>query len=55
MKRLAQAASLAALAATIVPPVLFFYNQTTLDVAKAWMLGAAVAWFIATPMWMDHQ
>jgi hypothetical protein len=52
MKRAAQAVSLAALAGTIGPPVLFFYGQIGLEPMKAWMLAAAVAWFAATPLWM---
>jgi len=52
MKRAAQLVSLAALAATILPPVLFFYGRMELDGMKAWMLAAALAWFAATPVWM---
>ena len=52
MKRAAQLLSLAALAATIVPPALFFADQMSLDAMKLWMLGAAIAWFAATPVWM---
>jgi TM2 domain-containing membrane protein YozV len=54
MKRAAQAVSFAALAGTIVPPVLFFYGQMGLEPMKAWMLAAAAAWFAATPLWMDR-
>jgi TM2 domain-containing membrane protein YozV len=54
MKRAAKAVSFAALAGTIVPPVLFFYGQVDLEVMKAWMLASAVAWFAATPLWMSR-
>ena len=52
MKRVAQAVSFAALAGTILPPVLFFYGQLPIEPMKAWMLASAVAWFAATPLWM---
>jgi TM2 domain-containing membrane protein YozV len=54
MKRAMKAASFMALAGTIVPPVLFFYGQMGLEPMKAWMLAAAVAWFAATPLWMNR-
>jgi hypothetical protein len=54
MKRVAKLVSLAALIGTILPPVLFFSDQMALDAMKAWMLLAAVAWFAATPLWMDR-
>ena len=54
MKRAARLVSLAALAVTIVPPVLYFYGHMDLDAAKGWMLAATVAWFVATPIWMDR-
>ena len=43
MKRAAQVVSLAALAGTILPPVLFFYGRMELDAMKAWMLGVTGA------------
>jgi hypothetical protein len=55
MKRAARLVSLAALAGTILPPVLFFYDRMDLDVMKWAMLVAAVAWFAATPIWMDRK
>jgi hypothetical protein len=54
MKRAAQLVSLAALVGTILPPVLFFSGQMALEPMKGWMLLAAVAWFAATPLWMDR-
>jgi hypothetical protein len=55
MKRAAQLVSLAALAGTIVPPVLFFVGQLQIEPMKWAMLVAAVAWFAATPVWMDRR
>jgi hypothetical protein len=50
----ARLVSLAALVATIAPPVLYFYGHMELDATKSWMLVAAIAWFVATPVWMDR-
>jgi hypothetical protein len=46
--------SLAALIGTILPPVLFFTGHVELDAVKLWMLVATIAWFAATPVWMDR-
>lgn len=54
MKAVARLVSLVALAGTIVPPVLFFTGAMTLASMQTWMLAAAVAWFLATPLWMDR-
>jgi hypothetical protein len=54
MKTAARLVSLAALVGTIVPPVLFFMGQMDLDTTKWWMLVATIAWFVATPIWMDR-
>jgi hypothetical protein len=54
VKRAAQVVSLVALVATILPPVLFFSDHMALDSMKTWMLVATVAWFVATPVWMDR-
>ena len=53
MRIAARLVSLAALVGTIVPPVLFFTAQMDLDAMKWWMLLATVAWFAATPIWMN--
>ena len=55
MKRLAQIISYLALAATLLPPVLFFLGRMVLPAVQAWMLAAAIVWFIATPLWMEHK
>jgi len=54
VKRVARVVSFAALAGTILPPILFFTGGMDLDSMKRWMLIAAIAWFAATPMWMDR-
>ena len=55
MRRAAQMVSVAALAATIVPPVLFFAGRMDIESMKWAMLVAAVAWFAATPIWMNRK
>jgi len=54
MRRLWQIVSWVSLAATILPPLLFFADRMTLDSVKLWMLVATVAWFVATPLWMER-
>jgi hypothetical protein len=54
MKIAARFVSLVALAGTILPPVLFFAGRMDLDGTKLWMLVATIAWFAATPLWMDR-
>ena len=46
--------SWAALAGTIVPSILFFNDQATLDQTKLWMLVSTVVWFATAPVWMDR-
>ena len=55
MKAVARLVSLAALAGTILPPVLFFTNRLDLPATKWWMLVATIAWFVAAPIWMDRK
>ena len=55
MKRLAQLLSALALAATIVPPLLFFGDKLDLPTVKGILLAAAVLWLVATPFWMEHK
>jgi len=55
VKRVARVVSFAALAGTILPPVLFFAGMADLETMKRWMLVAAIAWFAATPIWMDRK
>ena len=55
MKRIAQIISYLALAATLLPAVLFFADAMALPAARLWMLVAALVWFVATPLWMEHK
>jgi hypothetical protein len=55
MKRLAQLVSALALAGAIVPACLFFADRLSLPASQQCMLAAAVAWFLATPFWMEHK
>ncbi len=52
MKKLAQFISVLALLATILPPLLFFADQLSLERTKTWMLGAMLLWYLSTPFWM---
>jgi hypothetical protein len=55
MRRLLQAISWIAFAATIAPSVLFLAGQLTLDQTKLIMLVATIVWFSATPLWMGRN
>lgn len=55
MKTLAKIISYASLAAVIVPPVIFLAGGMPLDALKTVMLVATVVWFVATPVWMEHE
>jgi hypothetical protein len=55
MRRIVQIISWAALAATILPPVLFLTGHMTLDQLKLAMLAATIVWFAATPLWMGRS
>ena len=55
MKTIAVAASVIALAGTILPAGLFMAGRVDLDAVKLWMLIATVVWFVATPVWLKQQ
>lgn len=55
MINLARIASWLALATTIVPPVLFFYDRMSLDQTKLWMFIATIVWFATAPLWMHRE
>ena len=55
MKRLAQIISYFALAATLVPALLFFADKLELPQVQLWMLIAAIVWFLTAPLWMEHK
>jgi hypothetical protein len=54
VKAIARVVSFVALVCTIAPAVLFFKGQLDLEATKWWMLVATIAWFAATPIWMDR-
>lgn len=55
MKTSAQIVSWLALAGTLAPAILFFTGHLDLDQVKRWMLAATLAWFVATPLWMERK
>ena len=55
MRTLTRTISGLALAGTILPPLLFFADRLDLDQTKWVMLLATIAWFAATPWWMDRD
>lgn len=55
MKTIAVAASVIALAGTILPAGLFMAGRVDLDAVKLWMLIATVVWFVATPVWLTEK
>ncbi|MCL4201946.1 MAG: hypothetical protein KJ000_05585 [Pirellulaceae bacterium] len=55
MRIILQVASWAALAATILAPLLFLGNRFDLDQTKWLILAATAIWFVATPLWMGRK
>ena len=55
MKRIAQIVSILALAGTLLPAMLFFYDRMNLPAVKTWMIIPTVLWFISAPLWMEHK
>jgi hypothetical protein len=53
MKQTARIISMLALAATILPSLLFFADRISLAQAKTWMLIAMVVWYVSAPLWMQ--
>jgi hypothetical protein len=54
MKNATRIISYAALAGSIVPAVLFLAGAMPLPAAQLVMLISTIAWFVATPLWMEH-
>jgi len=54
-RRLCQLVSWLSLAAVVVPGGAFLLGAVQLDRVKEIMLGATLAWFLATPMWMGAK
>ena len=55
MKRIAQTISWLALAGTLAPACIFYCQGLDLAQVKLLMLAFTVAWFLATPTWMEHK
>ncbi len=55
MKRTAQVISVLALAATLLPALLFFANVVDLQEVQFWMVPPTLAWFLTAPLWMEHK
>ena len=55
MKALLRIVSLLSLVGTIGPPLLFLVGRMGLDATKFWMAVCALAWFAATPFWMEQE
>ena len=51
----AKIVSLVALAATIVPCLMFFAGAMGHELVKTTALVATIVWFIATPMWVGQK
>jgi hypothetical protein len=57
LAQIAKVLGLLALAATIIPPVLFLTKSLALEPMKVIMLIAMVVWFVTAPLWLkggDH-
>jgi len=55
MQTYAKIASLVALAATLVPCLLYFQDVIGLEAVKWTALVGTFVWFIATPLWMGRE
>jgi branched-subunit amino acid transport protein len=55
MKRVLQFLSFLALAAVVIPAVLFFYGRLDLPMTQRLLLGSAVLWLVVTPFWMERR
>jgi hypothetical protein len=54
MITIARIVSALALVGTLLPPILGLAGRLDTPGVKLWMLLATVAWFVATPVWMDR-
>ena len=55
MRRTYQVISWLALAATVLPSVIFMAGKMDLDRVKLWMNASMVVWFVVTPLWMERK
>ena len=54
MRTFARFVSAVAFAGTIAPSILLLAGAVSPERMKWWMLIATLAWFAATPVWMDR-
>ena len=55
MKRIAQGISWLALAGILASACMFYGRRLDQVEVNGWLLGFTVVWFVATPIWMEHQ
>lgn len=55
IRHLARAASFLALAATILPALLFATDTLSHEALRSWMLAATILWFATAPVWMERR
>lgn len=53
MKNLLKLISFTGLLLTVVPSVLYFYQNITFDMHKLLMAIGTVLWFLSAPFWMN--
>ena len=54
MKMLTQLVSGVSLFATLMLPAVYLAGAMSLEAMKGGLLAATLAWFLATPLWMDR-
>ncbi len=54
MMTIARIVSALALVGTLLPPILALAGRLSVEGVRWWMTLATVAWFVATPLWMDR-
>ncbi len=52
MKIAARIVSMVALAATILPALLFVADRLSLPEVKTWMTASMVVWYVSAPFWI---
>jgi hypothetical protein len=55
MRTLLPVVSWLAVGGIVLSAVLVFYQQIDLASAQRWMLLSTLAWFVATPFWMNRR
>jgi hypothetical protein len=55
VRSIARIVSLAALAGTILPPILFLLGRMEHEAVKVAMLAGTLLWFASAPFWMKEK